>query len=117
MSPTRLIKITVINQTNVQFNLDSKSLDHGIWSLHLEPPQYIDANSSVWFQCESAGFMTGCQGNVTYRAGDLGQFNLRFDNPFAGSNDYGETIPAGLKVKREGGGGDDAGVIWTFSSA
>ncbi|KAJ8109898.1 hypothetical protein OPT61_g7119 [Boeremia exigua] len=117
MSPSRSTKITVNNQTSVKFNLDGQAVDHGIWSLNLEPPQYINANSSVWFQCESAGVMTGDQGNVTYRAGDLGQFNLRFNNPFSGGNDYGETLPAGLKVDREGGGGNDASVVWTISAA
>ena len=114
MPPYRTIKITVRNETSGDFTLEQDYLNYGKWTLNKAPPQTIAANDSAWFQCESVDIVAGTQGNVTYES-SAGQFNLAFDNPFAGGNSYDQTMPAGLNQTRDGGSGDDAEVTWTIS--
>lgn len=114
MSPSRSTNVTIINKLGYDLVLESSNVSHGIWTQGLNPPKLISANSQATFQAESAGFMTGDEGSVSYSNPSVGTFNFTFDNPFSGSNSYGETAPAGYVSIRSGGSGDNAEVTWTL---
>ncbi|KAF9765892.1 hypothetical protein IL306_001753 [Fusarium sp. DS 682] len=111
--PSRSTNIQVNNNTGQDLVLQDKSLDHGIWTAGLEPPQLIRNGGQGTFQAESAGMMTGDQGQVNYSS-SAGRFTLNFDNPYVGSNDYSETVPNGYSASRRGGGGDNSDITWTL---
>jgi hypothetical protein len=67
--------------------------------------------------------LTGTEGTVDYRV-DSSELSvhLHWDNPFASlpgdpGNSYDETAPAGFKLPRVGGDGDNASVVWVFNYA
>lgn len=111
MSPTRSTKVTIINQLSSDLILQMQALAHGIWTEDMFPPQVIPSGSTVSFQAESDGFMTGDEGVITY-SGPIGQFRFVFDNPYNGSNSYDDEVPDGYVAVRSGGGGDNADVTW-----
>ncbi|KAF5667070.1 Crystal ET79 [Fusarium heterosporum] len=113
MAPSRSTHCTVVNNTPLTLTLSGSKCHHGQWTLNFGPPDTIAANGKATFQAESAGVMTGDEGYASYSS-SAGTFTFRFNNPFSGSNDYDESGPGSCKIKRDGGGGDDARVTWTI---
>lgn len=83
----RTVAITLLNLTDQPLHLTDASTSHGRWAQ--TPPTTIGSGATGQFLAESHGFMTGTEGQATYRIGD-GQpsFFLHFDNPYVGSNSY-----------------------------
>jgi hypothetical protein len=95
--------------------LEGSSLAHGIWSLNDAPPQSIPAGAqNVQWGSESDGLMTGTQGAVTYSLGAGGTVTLNWDNPYAGSNEYSSSVPAGFSCPYSGGDEDNTNVTFTL---
>lgn len=97
-----------------------QGLDHGIWTR--EPPLQIPPLTNANWESESDGVLTGTEGHVDYdiqlaSGQGAGTCHIYWDNPHIGSNDYDETTPETFRVRRIGGGGDNAVVRLTFSSS
>lgn len=100
---TRSTRITLVNDTDEDLTLTSSSLDHGEWSDGFESPVNIGPHAAAVFQSESAGFMTGTEGTVTYAiGGDGDEITVHWDNPFAGSNTHWESLSHGFELTRTG---------------
>ncbi|MBA2639332.1 MAG: hypothetical protein H0U77_04930 [Nocardioidaceae bacterium] len=96
------------------------ALDHGIWKR--QPPAQIPPLTNANWESESDGVLTGTEGHVDYEirlasGQGAGTCHIYWDNPYIGSNEYDETTPETFRVKRLGGGGDNAVVRLTFSSS
>lgn len=123
----RSTQVTLDSAAGVEgrFNLRlmNSGLDHGEWTS--QPPELI-GNLGIW-ESESNGFATGTEGRATYQLEDvdgnrMGELTLHWDNPFAGSNSYDQSVdPAadpndasapGYSIVRLGGGGDNASVTF-----
>lgn len=115
MSPSRSTLATIINNTSLELTLQTSSVDHGEWSQSLSPPSVIGPDSQGKLQAESAGLWTGDEGSVYYSS-PAGTFYFQFDNPYSGSNSYDQSAPAGYKITRSGGGGDNAAVTWIIGT-
>ena len=114
MSPSRSTKVTIENKLAHDLVLGGSSLDHGIWTQSLSPPNVIAAGATGIFQAESAGVMTGDQGYAKYSIANVGDaaYTFKFDNPFSGSNSYDCSAPTGYSYNQTGGGGNNAEVTW-----
>ena len=123
----RSTNITLQNNSNCCLVLLGASLDHGVWNPN--PPEFIGSQSKGAWENDSNGFMTGDQGNATYAIiqatiqgtgvvyADLGHVLLGWDNPYAGSNEYYQSVPSGFNLVRSGGDGDNATVVWTLNNS
>ncbi|MBO8190622.1 hypothetical protein ITI46_02720 [Streptomyces oryzae] len=118
----RSTHVTLENRAG-SFNLrrTSQGLDHGEWTT--KPPLLI-GDRGEW-ESESNGFATGTEGSVTYQLEDvdgvrMGEVSLHWDNPFIGSNSYGESVtpaaadPAGqgFSIVHVGGKGNNSHVTF-----
>jgi len=109
--------VTIHNQTNQVLTHLSDSLSGGEWTEPLTPPGSIAPGAVVWWQSESDGVATGTEGRAAYRIGDSGdQFDVHWDNPFAGTNFYEQGISGPYGFYFEGGKGDNAEVIYSLIS-
>src|ERR1700691_2904577 len=105
----RSFAVTIENNTGRIWNRTALSLPHGEWSNTGAdvPPENIpkasfDAQGDiqpghVFFQAESQGAATGCEGFVNYSC-DLGTIQIHFDNPFVGSNTFSAAGPPGISL-------------------
>lgn len=70
---------------------------------------------------ESQGFMTGTEGNANFSLdspNNPAQVFVSWDNPYAGSNSYSCSVQSQpLKITRDGGGGDNASVVFHLQKA
>src|SRR5207245_2706580 len=91
-------------------------LPHGEWSSSSQPPDTIAAGDTAVWQSESAGFLTGTEGSVTYRIGSGDErLHIHWDNPYSGSNKYDEWASSGWDLFHTGGDGDNATLRYTFA--
>jgi hypothetical protein len=111
--------VTLTNEAG-RFNLrkTNDSLDHGEWTS--KPPDLI-GNRGEW-ESESSGFATGTEGSASYQIENdtgavIGNLDVHWDNPFAGSNSYSQSVNpqatdggAGFSIGHLGGGGNNASV-------
>ena len=116
----RSTRFVFYNDSDTTLYRTGGGLDHGIWTR--QPPPSIPPLTNANWESESNGFMTGTEGYVDYdirlASGEsAGTCHVYWDNPFIGSNEYEEKTPATFRVKRQGGGGDNAVVRLTFSSS
>ncbi|MEV4741237.1 hypothetical protein [Streptomyces sp. NPDC049555] len=115
-SAARSTAISVHNETGCDFYRIGQSLDHGIWTT--EVPELVkDGNWANWAS-ESNGFMTGTEGRAFFQTGNCANTSLNYkrielhwDNPFVGSNNYGEQGDS-FSFTREGGKGNNTSVSW-----
>jgi len=71
------------------------------------PPSRIAPGGTGELKAESHGFMTGTEGNVTYRLdGVAGVANFHWDNPFYGSNSASDSGPRGFATTHLGNHGN-----------
>jgi hypothetical protein len=98
------ILVTIHNDTGCRLVRASMDQSSGVYTV--EPPMYIDDGEARTFCIESAGFMTGAIGTVTYKLeGTAGACQFDYSAPFIGPNRYGSTFPSGFYVDRHGGVG------------
>ncbi|MDR3519113.1 MAG: hypothetical protein P4M00_25230 [Azospirillaceae bacterium] len=115
----RSTNVTLKNATTGLLVLTSSGLQHGVWNP--APPTIITPSGQGVWENDSDGFMTGDQGYVTYKlilgSASVGDVNFSWDNPYVGSNGYGESCPAGYNISYTGGSGNNAVVVVTLSIA
>jgi len=116
------VQFDVENMPNTKLVLVGSGLDHGEWSSGLVPPKVLAPPvTSLEWQSESDGFLTGTQGWVRYypispsgakvptNVPDSETIWITWDDPYDGNNSYNSTAPAPYKIS--GGsilGSDDA---------
>ncbi|WP_344804127.1 PLL family lectin [Microlunatus ginsengisoli] len=112
----RSTRVTIHNETSQTLTHLSDSLDHGEWTDPLTPPATIPPGAVVWWQSESDGVATGTEGRAAYRIGTDpqggGQFDIHWDNPYAGTNFYEQGISGPYGFYFEGGKGNNAEAIY-----
>ncbi|MEU1818917.1 hypothetical protein ABZ543_27575 [Streptomyces roseifaciens] len=120
VNAARSTQVKFHNGTGCELNRQSYSLDHGIWSQGQEPPATVSNTRDVSWQSESNGFMTGTEGSVTYRTSNCEEdwrngrtIRFHWNNPYAGSNGYDTNgTDNTFRSVIEGGGGNNAVVMW-----
>ncbi|KAM7187807.1 hypothetical protein V8F33_011022 [Rhypophila sp. PSN 637] len=116
-SASRSIDITLVNKTDQLLVWDDSGLDHG--ERKVTAPDFIYPGQKGRWMLESDGFMTGAEGWMNWRIENNGdaKVKLEYNNPFSGSNDYSQKVTGDgsdkYVVDREGGGGDNAKVVFT----
>ena len=110
---SRSVQIHFQNNTNNQLTLMTnvnKALSHGIWSQNDQPPATISPGTTVQFGSESSGFATGTTGALQYQIdGTHVTVIIMWNNPYAGSNEYGILIfpPSSTFTGSHSGGSED----------
>ncbi|MCQ8773161.1 hypothetical protein [Streptomyces telluris] len=120
VNAARSTQVKFHNGTGCELNRQSYGLDHGIWSQGQEPPTTVYNTWDVSWQSESNGFMTGTEGSVTYRTSNCEEdwrngrtIRFHWNNPYVGSNGYDTNgTDNTFRSVIEGGGGDNALVMW-----
>ena len=98
---TRDIRVHFTNNSDEVLTRASGTLDHGCWGV--EPPLKIEIDQTVDIASESCGVATGTEFHVTYWVGSSGaQLSLHYNNPFVGSDDFGENAPEGYAFEASG---------------
>jgi hypothetical protein len=117
----RSFSVTVENSTGKVWTRSALTLPHGEWSNGggAVPPETIPKASfnsegdiqpgTIFFEAESQGFATGCEGFVDYKS-DFGVISIHFDNPFTGSNTFSASGPPGIGLPSGDPGGNNAAV-------
>lgn len=116
----RSVVVTLVNRSSVALVRDAYNLSHGMWDT--DPPARVEAYSTVTWESESDGVLTGTEGTADFHVeaapGQIGgPVHLHWDDPYAGSNSYDESAPQGYGFIRTGGDGDNATVTWRFQQA
>ncbi|MET9415556.1 hypothetical protein ABZY03_15490 [Streptomyces klenkii] len=120
VNAARSTQVKFHNGTGCQLNRQSHGLDHGIWTQGQEPPATVYNTWDVSWQSESNGFMTGTEGSVTYRTSNCEEdwrndrtIRFHWNNPYVGGNGY-DTDGTDNTFRKviEGGGGNNAVVLW-----
>ena len=107
----RSVKVAVTNQTDKTLRKLGAQLEHGIWVK--EPPDTIEPNSTVKWESESRGIMTGTEGWAQYEiVGVPESAKFKWNNPYIGRNTYAHDTPPGYEIRFEGGGGDNTTIIF-----
>jgi hypothetical protein len=110
----RSVIVNFANLSDTALVLAGDNLDHGCWTV--QPPARIEAGSTVTWESESCGFLTGTEGEADFTIETGGSAHFHWDNPFAGSNSYDESvIGPGYLANHSGGGGNNATVFFTFN--
>ena len=112
------VDATLLNKTNKTLTLvtQSQHLDHGEWTIFAPPS--IDPHDVGEWSSESDGFVTGTEGHLNYfieGEPPEKQVFCYWDNPFAGSNSYNATAPAGYQIQTQGSPGDNSIVIYKLT--
>jgi hypothetical protein len=95
----RTVRIRLFNMTNNSLTMEGDHLDHGEFTDHFSPPPTIIPDQLAEWRAESAGFMTGTEGEVTYTVDGTGdKVNLGWDNPAVGKT----TFPYGITNANDG---------------
>ncbi|MFD9338564.1 Crystal protein ET79 [Streptomyces sp. NPDC060028] len=109
----RSTQVKVVNETTTTMYRNFTSLAHGVWD-DATPPETIEGLKSATWGSHSSGMMTGTEGTATYALGNDGEATIYWNNPYAGSNGYGCTVPRGYTCSRTGGGGNNASATFTI---
>ncbi|WP_431683669.1 Crystal protein ET79 [Kitasatospora sp. KL5] len=113
VAAARSTHVTLQNRTTSTMDRTSSSLKHGTWSHNMVPPDAVYPFANGAWQSESNGFMTGTEGRAVYNMYGVGNVEIWWDNPYAGSNKYSCDAPRGYTCSRDGGGGDNTYVTFT----
>ncbi|MFD5507535.1 hypothetical protein ACFWIB_07130 [Streptomyces sp. NPDC127051] len=105
----RSTHVTLVNLTDRVWTFGQASLRQGMWSSRL--PEFIAPYSAGEWGTESNGVMTGTEAQASYST-ENGPVEVRWSNPFVGSNSYGCRVPSGYSCQRTGGPGDNASVTF-----
>ena len=110
----RSVIVNFTNLSDTALVLASDNLDHGCWTV--QPPGRIEAGSTVTWESESCGFLTGTEGEADFTIETGGSAHFHWDNPFVGSNSYDQSVSGpGYLANHSGGGGNNATVSFTFN--
>lgn len=116
----RSTKVKFHNGTGCQLNRQSYGLAHGIWSQGQEPPATVYNTGDESWQSESNGFMTGTEGFVSFQTSNCEEdwrngrtIRLHWNNPYVGGNGRDtDGTDQSFRAVFEGGGGDNALLLW-----
>ncbi|MFM2485255.1 aegerolysin family protein [Celerinatantimonas yamalensis] len=106
------------NETDLTLTRSNAELPHGVWSSNMYPPETVEANSTVTWESESDGFMTGTEGTASYNESNI-TITINWDNPFVGDNSYScSSSDNTYTIHQESGtgGGDNATVTFTLTN-
>jgi len=121
----RSVHVILDNKTSNELQHEHFDVTHGIFSSY--PPSPVQPFSRAEWVSESDGIFTGTAGSASYHllfikkgddqilidVPDLNHLSLAWNNPFAGSNSYSQSVgKSGFAVHRSGGAGDNAIVIF-----
>ena len=110
----RQVTVELVNGTDLDLQLDSATLAHGVWANEdYRPPMLIPAGGHAEFRSDSSGFLTGVEGRVAYTIDDSPAV-IHFRNPFVGKNTFDEVAPPGFEVLETGGGRRHRTVVHDF---
>jgi hypothetical protein len=118
---TRSTIIILLNQTNEELLLDSRSqyLDNSRWKRGIEPPISILAGEYGAWASQSEMTGVGMKGTLQYSISGLALYDpiaLHWHNPYFGRNRYEpRRVPDGFELKVLGGEGVHATVVYVFS--
>lgn len=112
---SRSVTVVLKNASSSHIYFASGSLSGGEWDTSLPPS--IPPGTLVAWTSQSDGFMTGTQGTASFNlsAGLPVILTVNWDNPFYGSNSYSASATPPFNVGWQGGGGDNAVVVFNFS--
>lgn len=96
-------------------SLSNASLSNGVWTNNMYPPKTIAANGDASWQSESDGFLTGTEGTVTYYLANFGDVKVSWNDPYSGSNTYGQSAPKDYSISHSGGSGNNTQVTFTLT--
>jgi hypothetical protein len=121
----RSVRVVLVNQTPFTLRRVGGGASHGVWSS--APPSYVNGNDYAQWQTDSSGLATGTTAHAEYdiwgqerpggkmvKAGDL---QIRWNNPFDGGNDYGQSTTAGFALERVGGSGNHTTIFFFLRPA
>jgi hypothetical protein len=130
------VQFDVSAMPNTQLVLVGSGLSHGEWSAGSQPPESLTPPiTSITWQSESDGFLTGTQGWVRYypvtpggsapaNPPDEDTIYITWDDPYVGSNSYSSTAPSPYRISGGsilgagvGGDADNDMAVFTLSSA
>ncbi|KAI1174437.1 hypothetical protein F4777DRAFT_384728 [Nemania sp. FL0916] len=113
----RSVAVALRNQTNEELVWEDSGMDHG--KRAKLAPDEIAPHSVGYWALESDGWKTGVEGWIEFKVGSGGPtLELKYDNPYIGSNSYGQSVDSNrYKVERSGGDGNNCKVIFTLSYA
>lgn len=104
------VQLDVEAMPNTKLVLVGSGLSHGEWSSGLQPPESLTpAVTSISWQSECDGFLTGTQGWVRYYPVTPGgnapanppaedTIYITWDNPYSGGNSYSSTAPSPYSI-------------------
>lgn len=104
------VQFNVEAMPNTKLVLVGSGLSHGEWSSGLQPPNSLTPpTTSVEWQSESDGFLTGTQGWVRYypvtpggnapaNPPDQDTIYITWDDPYTGANAYSSTAPSPYRI-------------------
>ena len=112
----RRTTIVLVNNTQQTLTWSDSGCDHGERCV-LAPDTIAPGASGTW-ELRSDGFQTGCEGWMEWTVGDNGlTVELKYDNPFYGSNSYPCSVNStSYDIGRDGGDGDHATVTFTLTN-
>ncbi|MFD5507533.1 Crystal protein ET79 [Streptomyces sp. NPDC059761] len=113
VNAARSTTVKLMNRTPNSMERTSSSLQAGMWTDGMVPPDQVYPFSDGTWQSESNGVMTGTEGAAVYSMLDVGSVTIRWSNPYVGSNGYSCSVPNGFLCKQGGGSGDNATVTFT----
>jgi len=111
---SRSVTLILKNASSSHIYFQGGSLSGGEWDVL--PPPSIPAGSLLAWTSQSDGFLTGTQGTASFNtsAGLPAVLTINWDNPYVGSNSYSANAASPFNVSWQGGGGDNAIVVFTF---
>lgn len=110
----RSTHVRLVNLTDRVWTFGEASLRSGNWSRSL--PQWIAPYDEGNWESESNGAMTGTEGKASYST-ERGPVEVRWNNPFIGSNTYSCQVPSGYWCERTDGSGNNASVTFVVRPA
>jgi hypothetical protein len=126
------VQFDIQNMPNTKLVLVGSGLDHGEWSSGQTPPNELTPPAtSISWQSESDGVLTGTQGWVRYYPISPGgsvpanppnsdTIWMTWDDPYDGSNSYNSTAPSPYQIGGGsilGGDADNDSAVFTLSFA
>jgi hypothetical protein len=117
----RSVRVVLVNQTPFTLRRLQGAATHGKWSSM--PPGYLNGYDYAQWQTDSNGLSTGTMAAVQFdiwgtdqahgnKMVKVGNLNIKWNNPFDGSNDYAQSTTPGFAVDRVGGNGNHTTVFF-----
>jgi hypothetical protein len=113
--PTRGLKISFTNNTDLNLVKQEEAMLQGTWELL--PLDVVGVGVTAEWECVSEGVQSGAVGYVIYAPDSDATllFTLRWSNPYLDAPGYTAEVPEGYSVQTDGGIGDYAEVSYTLA--